>query len=517
MLEEVFKSVLIMSVTGGVLTLFLMLLKPVSRRIFGEKIQLFLWLSVMLVLIFSIKLNNNIKLPDPISEGVRKITVKKVEGVSVFEDSSGVYASVPDNDGTENRMVAVGMHLWLWIGIGLFLKKIVSCFALSRLLHKNSKHIKTFDNVEIRESDNVGVPLLTGLLKPVIYIPPKIFDDNKMKYLIAHEKIHVKHRDIPTKWFVTFVKCVHWFNPFAYMASKQFDESCELVCDVEAVKTLSAEEKKEYMKVILDVSQNEIRYKNSLTVGMSGDGKILKRRFEAIRNGQKNGKFRCFSGVLTIAVVVASSLLVCGIVRGNAVDWQESFQLIRVSPDEQENSDVVQKAEHSKVAEKENTVNSEEQVAVIEPVQTEQLQSPVVEKAEKLKPERVHFAEKEKAVFEIEDMVTSVEEDKPQPPKTSISGEFNSDGGDTRTVYGVTPDADGKITVGISSNAQETVDIYIYDAETGKEVHSMGVPVPYEAAYEMEGLEAGNNYNIVLKGTMRNDWNIESEYTIQGG
>lgn len=514
MLEEVFKSVLIMSATGGAFTLLLMLFKPVSRRIFGEKIQLFLWMSVILVLVLPIKLNNSINLPAPISEGVRKITVNKVENFLVFEDSSGVYTSVPQKGDEANKMIAVGMKLWLWIGIGLLLKKVASNLVLSRLLYNNSKYIRTLDNIEIRESDNVGAPLLTGLLKSVLYVPSKEFDDSKMKYIIAHEKVHVMRRDIPLKWFVSLVKCVHWFNPFIYIASKQLDEACELVCDVEASKDLSAEEKKEYMKVILDVSQIEIRYKNSLTAGMSGGGKILKRRFEAIGKTSKNGKLVCFSGVLTIVIVIVSSLFVSGIVQGNAVAWQEPLQLIFVHPHERKNSDIVRETE---IADENKTVNNEEQTSSVELVRTEQKQSTAVEKAEEIKSERGDFFKKETVVFEAEKLVTSVEKDETQQQKTPISGEFDSDGGDTRTVYGVTPDANGKITIGISSNAQETVDIYIYDAETGKEVHSMGVPVPYEAAYEMEGLETGNNYNVVLKGTMRNDWNIDSEYTIQGG
>lgn len=514
MLEEVFKSVLIMSATGGVFTLLLMLFKPVSRRIFGEKIQLFLWMSVILVLVLPIKLNNSINLAAPISEGVRKITVKKVDNFSVFEDINGVYTSVPQKGDEENKMIAVGMKLWLWVGIGLSLKKVASSLVLSRLLYNNSEYMRTFENIEIRESDNVGTPLLAGFLKPVLYVPSKDFDDCKMKYIIAHEKVHVKRRDIPLKWFVSLVKCVHWFNPFIYIASKQLDESCELVCDIEASKALNAEEKKEYMKVILDVSQIEIRYKNSLTAAMSGGGKILKRRFEAIGKTHKNGKFVCFSGVLTIVTVIVSSVFVSGIVQGNTVDWQEPLQLIFVSPHEQKNSDIVRETE---IAGENKTVNTEEKSSIVEPVRTEQKQSAVVEKSEEIKSERGYFFKKETVVFEAEKLVTSVEEDETQQQKTPISGEFDSDGGDTRTVYGVTPDANGKITIGISSNAQETVDIYIYDAETGKEVHSMGVPVPYEAAYEMEGLETGNNYNVVLKGTMRNDWNIKSEYTIQGG
>lgn len=512
MLEGVFKSVLIMSATGAVCTLFMLMLKPVSRRVFGEKIQLLLWLSVILVLIFPIKLDNNIRLPHPISEGVQRITVKKVESVSVFEDISGVYASVPPNDGAENKMITVGTYLWFWIGLCLFLKKVVSNLLLGRLLHKNSKHIKTLENLEIRESDNVGAPLLAGFLKPVLFVPSGGFGDNEMEYIVSHEKIHVKRRDIPIKWFVTFVNCVHWFNPFVYAVSRQLNESCELVCDIEAVKALSFDEKKEYMKVILDASQNEIRYRNLLTVGMSGGGKIMKRRFEAITNVQKNAKVRHISGGMIILVILASSLLVSGIVRGNAVDWQESFQLILPNPHEQKNTDIVQKPES---VEKKNTDNSEKQT-VVEPVRSEQPRSSVPEKTEELKTDNVRVVENEKTIIEFEDKVPTVAEEE-KPPKPTISGEFNSDGGDTRMVYGVTPDEDGKITIGISSNAQETVDVYIYDAETGKEVHSMGIPVSYEAAYEMEGLEAGNNYNVVLKGTMRNDWNIESEYTIQGG
>jgi len=66
----------------------------------------------------------------------------------------------------------------------------------------------------------------------------------------------------------------------------------------------------------------------------------------------------------------------------------------------------------------------------------------------------------------------------------------------------------------IHSNAQEVIDVFVNDGESGREVHSFSIPVSHSASYVIDGLDRNRVYDIVLRGTMRNNWKIESEYII---
>ena len=54
MLLQLFKSLLLQSAIGAILTLVLLLLKPVTQRIFGSCWQYYIWLCVLLVMILPI-------------------------------------------------------------------------------------------------------------------------------------------------------------------------------------------------------------------------------------------------------------------------------------------------------------------------------------------------------------------------------------------------------------------------------------------------------------------------------
>ncbi len=473
MLSEMFITILIMSAIGSLLILFLLGIKPMTEKVFGVRWQFYIWLSVLIVMICPVKIKTDLKLPKVVSQAISNVSSKPAFGISVFEDYSGVYMSSPVQ--TEGlKVFEVIACVWLVIAVVLFVKTVVSNVVLKYVLYKNSTYGCELEKAEIRISDKVAAPILFGGLKTVLYIPQSLYNTDKMQYITAHEGVHISRNDIGVKWFAALVKCVHWFNPLVYYLAGQINEACEISCDAKAAENMRDEQKLEYMQTILEISQNEINFKHSLAAGLSSGGKCLKKRFLAISKGDKPRPIVRITGVMVAIIMTFCWVYASGIVSGSAQQDGQAVKRILVAEkkDLPEKEEVTETSNMSEIPENDMSLTKPQDTELTEKPQTEVVKTP------------------------------------------SVVGEFNSEGGDTRIIPDIRPDEDGCIRLGISSNAQEVVDVFVNDGESGREVHSFSIPVSHSASYVIDGLDAEKVYDIVLKGTMRNNWKIESEYVI---
>ncbi len=477
MLAEIFISILIMSTVGSMLILLLLALKPLTERIFGANWQFYIWLSVLFVLICPLKIETELEMPQTVLQSINDVTEKRTGEISVFEDYSGVYMSQTVQGNTLNWFSVIAA-IWLGVAAVLIIKTVISNIALKNSLHRESRYCCDFGKAEMRISEKVAAPILFGGLKPVLYIPQGIYDTSKMQYIAAHEGVHIRRNDINIKWFVALVKGIHWFNPLVYYLVRQIDEACEISCDVEAVKIMNGEQKREYMQTILDISQMEINFKGSLSVGLSSGGRCLKRRFAAIKKIKKGSGTMRVLGIAAAIVLTFCSVCTCGVISGSAKQGVQPAELILVAPKED-------------LSVEENDIYSDTETAIAEEVVT-----------------------KNNVLAEEPDLAATKKPKNEATKRPAIVGEFNSEGGDTRIINGVKPDENGCIRLAISSNAQEVIDIFVNDGESGREVHSFSIPVSQDASYVIDGLDKEKTYDIVLRGTMRNNWKIESKYIL---
>ena len=111
------------------------------------------------------------------------------------------------------------------------------------------------------ESEFITTPFTAGIIKPVIYIP-KGMDDGEKKYVLLHEKIHVKNKDCVIKTFGATLLCVNWFNPFVWVAYRLLCDDLEMRCDEEVVKSMDADVMHEYcMSIVLHSIDSKASYK----------------------------------------------------------------------------------------------------------------------------------------------------------------------------------------------------------------------------------------------------------------
>ena len=185
------------------------------------------------------------------------------------------------------NIVRLSGFLCLAVAALLLGYKMTRYVAFLLAIKRNSISDYSMENIPkrltVRKTELLDAPLIVGLIKPVLYLPQTEIKEEGLNYILLHELTHYRRYDLLYKWFAMIVSCVHWFNPFVYIVSKQIDEECEVSCDYEVCRKLTEPQKKDYMAMILDFVQTSIRKKRPLTTQMASGKKTLERRFIMIR------------------------------------------------------------------------------------------------------------------------------------------------------------------------------------------------------------------------------------------
>lgn len=113
--------------------------------------------------------------------------------------------------------------------------------------------------IEILFSKNITTPLTLGLLKPKILLPAQmdLRDRDKLQYILSHELLHIKRGDILWKFLAMFILCLHWFNPFVWVAFILANRDLEISCDAWVIKQFGAKTKKAYAQALLALAEHQ--------------------------------------------------------------------------------------------------------------------------------------------------------------------------------------------------------------------------------------------------------------------
>ena len=72
------------------------------------------------------------------------------------------------------------------------------------------------ENVYI--TDRVPTPFVLGLVRPRIFLPASLTEEER-PYILLHERYHIKRWDHIVKLLYFMALCIHWFDPFVWLAS----------------------------------------------------------------------------------------------------------------------------------------------------------------------------------------------------------------------------------------------------------------------------------------------------------
>lgn len=187
--------------------------------------------------------------------------------------------------------------IWL-IGMALMLLYMVCSFFILKARMRTA--VRMHGN--IWQSERVRSPFVLGMIRPRIYLPFHM-SSAKMKYVIAHEKAHIRRHDHWTKPIGFLVLTVYWFNPVIWAAYILLCRDIEVACDESAVRNMGMDEKKSYSMVLLSFESGH--HTPAICPLAFGEGNI-RQRVKNVLNYKKPVLW-----MLIAAVIVCTAVAVC--------------------------------------------------------------------------------------------------------------------------------------------------------------------------------------------------------------
>ena len=80
------------------------------------------------------------------------------------------------------------------------------------------------------ECDNIPTPFVLGFVRPRIYIPFRLSEEER-RYVLAHERYHIRHLDHWVKLLGYLILAVYWWNPSVWLCWVLCCRDMEMRCD----------------------------------------------------------------------------------------------------------------------------------------------------------------------------------------------------------------------------------------------------------------------------------------------
>ena len=175
-----------------------------------------------------------------------------------------------------------------------------------------SNVLDLLDSVKVAYSKEVGSPYLIGFFKPLIVLPLVEYTDEQLKYIIAHELMHAKNKDIFWKILADILCTIFWWNPIFGFLRDQLFKMIEIRNDREIIKDLGDHEIIGYLECLMNTAIH-LSGKNVLfSVSFSkSDFEELKLRMDLVAKNKKySKKMQIIVTTIVIMVLLLTSMFI---------------------------------------------------------------------------------------------------------------------------------------------------------------------------------------------------------------
>lgn len=139
---------------------------------------------------------------------------------------------------------------YIWLA-GIVVMVIVGVGSYLRFRKHLTGAMQVKDNIYL--VDHIDSAFVAGLIRPKVYLPSDI-PLKQMGYIIAHEQYHIRRLDHVTKHLSFAALCIHWFNPFVWVAFILSGKDLEMSCDEAVIKRLGEGIRADYSASLLSLA-----------------------------------------------------------------------------------------------------------------------------------------------------------------------------------------------------------------------------------------------------------------------
>ena len=305
-MTAVFLRIVNMSISAGLIVAVVLVLRLLLKKA-PKWITVLLWGIVALRLICPVTIESVMSLmpsAETINPEIMMDASPEINTGITFVDNTinpiiGNSLS-PDIGSSVNPLqILMPVLATVWV-VGIVLLLAYTFFSYWRLKRKIGTAVLLRDN--IFQSENVVSPFVLGIIKPKIYLPYNI-NEQDAENVIAHEKAHISRKDHLWKPLGFILLTLHWFNPLMWLGYVLLCRDIELACDEKVVKNFNNEQKVDYSQALLACSVNRrVIAACPLAFGEVG----VKKRVKSVLNYKKPAFW-----IIVVSIVLCAVVAVC--------------------------------------------------------------------------------------------------------------------------------------------------------------------------------------------------------------
>jgi len=319
-MQDFLIALLICSLTMSVVAVLYMACMPLLSRRYSEKWRYYIWLVIVIALIipFRPSLDNaivTIELPatEPIPYGV-------IFFAETIEERIAIEEAVLQSHSRAQSIPWWQIAFWVWLvgAIAFFGYHVIRHLHFMKAVRRwreevtDSRILAMLEDIKLEMGINMhvslyvcpfGSPMVVGILNPVIFLPTTDIHPDELRFIIQHELVHYKRKDLLYKYLVMLATALHWFNPVVHFMAGSINLHCEMSCDAEVVQDYDSDTRQSYSEALIGVVRYQTKLKTSLSTNFYRGKNGMKSRISAIADIRKKRAgviIACVVAVLTI-------------------------------------------------------------------------------------------------------------------------------------------------------------------------------------------------------------------------
>ena len=305
-MEDLFLKIFNMSITASWIALAVMLLRlPLKKA--PKWIMGVLWAFVALRLILPISLESVLSLIPSAQTLPADFTYSPAPAINsgipavnsaVNPVISESLAPAPGASANPTQILSfIASVIWLIGAAGMLLYMLISYIALKIKVRESVSLEK-----DVRICDRIPSPFILGVIFPRIYLPSNLGEEN-MRYVMEHERTHIRRGDHLWKPLGFVLLSVYWFNPILWAAYVLMCKDIELACDEKVIRNLGEDSKKAYSEALINCSAPR-RLVSACPLAFGEVG--VKERIKRVLNYRKPAFW-----IIILAIVSCTVVAVC--------------------------------------------------------------------------------------------------------------------------------------------------------------------------------------------------------------
>ena len=344
------------SVIAGAATALLGLLGPALRRRYHAKWRYWVWLCLAVLLLSPLvplpELEGETVYHAPVQVEVpaMEVTYNREEGLSLAPQTTLVLPSAPAADSTPSSeagettpvvtvpesspkpaetaqkipVETVLLVLWavgaaasaLWVlGETAFFSR--QCMRWARRPNEETAAVLAAEKEALGVSGPVSLwvtsgtasPAAIGLFRRKIFLPEAGCKAEQLRFVLRHELVHLKRRDLWFQLLLCMARAVHWFNPLVWLLVRQAREDMELTCDDAVLRGAEQADRRSYSETLLAMLHRQ--RSGALTTHFYGGKELMKERFRNIMTGQNRRRGTAALCIALLLTTVALGAVAC--------------------------------------------------------------------------------------------------------------------------------------------------------------------------------------------------------------